>query len=698
MPFLHLAARVAVTLLLLLSGFTALAAQCGAEPTGENTFSATNAQSVVLSKQSDLDAFLAPNGEKYTRINASIVLDGANTNDPIVDLCNLAAAKSITSLNIRRFNSQNGLREVVLPQLSVVDQLLAGHASVNSNHALRSIRMPLLEKVKGQFQILFANVLTKVDFSSLRSVGSPENAGIIRVKNCPKLREFSLPNLEDVFDPSGFGATSIQGKSLTSVDLGSQASGLEIGGKLFVFGDYDASSFDRAAVNLGKLRSARSINVLFESTSGTVDHISVDLGGLQKVREDLGVFGANDVVIGNVNVGGDVTVNGPLKRLVYGKGDVGQNLTIRNNRFGALAISVGVSNVGGGLSISSISSEHASATLNLPNLIGVAGNVLISTPAKAYNFSKLRYVKGDLDLYSAKETNKIATPLLRQVGGRLWLTQVTIDPTSPAAEKTLDFGSLSKIGKDFRVIRQEGLRSLAGFGSLTEVGEFTNRLTVTDNPDLAACCVLPCQVSLNGLPLRADDPLVTISDNAGDCTNAQTLFNTCGPDATFSSTVTRYRTIFTANTANAISYRWTVNGNVVSTSDTYEFKARYLPLGVVICLEVTTNCGTGKHCIGVAIPGPDDVLGPGKSLTNNGMLSVAPNPFSQSFTLHLPPGPPTTVRLFATTGQLVREQMIAAGEHDRQLDFSGSDLPAGVYYLRATAAGQPVITQKVVKH
>ena len=81
-------------------------------------------------------------------------------------------------------------------------------------------------------------------------------------------------------------------------------------------------------------------------------------------------------------------------------------------------------------------------------------------------------------------------------------------------------------------------------------------------------------------------------------------------------------------------------------------------------------------------------------------LTIFPNPTSDAFTLQFagaPAGQSARAALYNALGQVVREQLVAAGTAGMRAQFGTAHLPAGVYTLRLTLSDGTQLTKRVVK-
>lgn len=270
------------------------------------------------------------------------------------------------------------------------------------------------------------------------------------------------------------------------------------------------------------------------------------------------------------------------------------------------------------------------------------------------------------------------------------------------------------------------LTSLDGFSQLETIGFGT--VEIVNNPALSSCCLLPCNVTLNGSPINEDNPFVTISGNTGGCENEPILYAFCASEvsADYSFAMdcrgpgNRNCTFtFTANQDDA-TYRWTLNGVTVSTQRTY-VRSERLRGSEEFCLTVITSCGEAKNCTGgIFEPGGDGGLGgfiPLGNVTNNSnkfnklassdldltseiQFLASPNPFNEYLQVSINTKQLAYLKLFNTSGQQIQniqlQDQVSKGL--TILNLNTIDLPSGIYFLQAISLdGSDVITKKLIK-
>lgn len=104
----------------------------------------------------------------------------------------------------------------------------------------------------------------------------------------------------------------------------------------------------------------------------------------------------------------------------------------------------------------------------------------------------------------------------------------------------------------------------------------------------------------------------------------------------------------------------------------------------------------GSYCLPVVPPAmPANITGSGE-VSANGSVKIHPNPTKGSFILELPeytPGEKVQVDIFGMLGTLLKSSEVT-GERTRE--YSLSDAPAGLYFMRVTS-GTKIETLKIVK-
>ncbi|MEM7574093.1 MAG: hypothetical protein AAF433_14390, partial [Bacteroidota bacterium] len=575
---------------------------CGDTPTGLNSRG-----QITLNTQTDLDNFVAANGEKYTQITGNLTVIGLGTGgdagDPITDICNLSEIEEVTgSLTIRNFTSGSNPTEFTMDNLTTVGGNFSFGPTNNNqgNTVIITASFAALETVSGGVNVYNRNstddVLASIDLSSLETVG-----GSMNIRDNEALGSISLPALTSITA----SLTIRDNDAATMMDIGA-VSGLTIGGGVTVqdnlalmdlnlmnLTDVDGPLLVQSndvldEINFANLASVGTANEdmtiqnnpLLTTLTCTALATVADLLRVQNNDDILTVsFPAltmiGDLDINNNNeittitapmlqaISGSLTIDGSnnnrqddLTTITIGTGlDVTGALTINNNRSTDLAsITLGLNTVGGNLTIDNdeFNTTTPGTVIDLSTLTSISGNLSIQEVVGGnLDLSALSSVAGNVNIANNDFLTSITAPAFSTVTGNF-----TINNNDAA-----------------------GFVDLDGFSAIS-TSTFLGNLTVSGNANLDDCCVLSCGI-INAVIAAGNN--VNINNNDTGCANEVAIATNCGEVFVGNLTITSKAQI------DNFCYG-TVQGNLIIDGDEIADEANVINLaGMAGLTEVTGN-------------------------------------------------------------------------------------------------------------
>jgi photosystem II stability/assembly factor-like uncharacterized protein len=160
---------------------------------------------VTLKTQSQVDAFLSGTpsancGNKWTKVNGSVTIDGGNYTDPITDLSNLNRLTEVTgTLLITNFNKTGNPTN--LDDLALL-KAVGCNLTITSSPKLLNVSLPELETTGCSFTVKDNANLVTIDVPLLKSVQGDR----IDIQNNPKAEQISLSKQAASFNFTGRGS------------------------------------------------------------------------------------------------------------------------------------------------------------------------------------------------------------------------------------------------------------------------------------------------------------------------------------------------------------------------------------------------------------------------------------------------------------------------------------------------------------
>lgn len=136
------------------------------------------------------------------------------------------------------------------------------------------------------------------------------------------------------------------------------------------------------------------------------------------------------------------------------------------------------------------------------------------------------------------------------------------------------------------------------------------------------------------------------------------------------------------------TYQWFVDSMLIPLAN----NQIYTPLtsGVYTVAVVDSNgCTNISSGYNVTITGYINI----NSATS---INVFPNPFNEIFTLQVltPKQESISFSIYNISGEVVKENSIIS---NRKIEFNNSDLPSGMYFLKATLSNGEILKLKIIK-
>jgi hypothetical protein len=134
--------------------------------------------------------------------------------------------------------------------------------------------------------------------------------------------------------------------------------------------------------------------------------------------------------------------------------------------------------------------------------------------------------------------------------------------------------------------------------------------------------------------------------------------------------------ILQANSGSGLSYQWKKNGNNISGATSKNYTAK---VGGIYKVLVTKTNGCTKLSQGTTVSIP---CRESSSLTetNTQSLITYPSPVTDILNIELPAWNTTAeIKIYNTTGQLVKSEKIVLSDEESQMSFDVKDLGGGIY-------------------
>ncbi|MBK9335085.1 MAG: hypothetical protein IPM98_00295 [Lewinellaceae bacterium] len=321
---------------------------------------------------------------------------------------------------------------------------------------------------------------TDITLAGLTTVGN----GSVTINNNPNVTTISLPALTTVGNTTSHNLTvGTNGTGVTSINLPALTT---------VSGDVTMNNaiahLVSAAVNLGSLTTVGD-DMNLTRTAG-----SLDIGDLQTV----------DALTISTN---SLTALNPTALTAVGAFAITSNTSLTTINSAPASFTAASLSVTGNAAL-------VSATLGVSSTIG---NVTIKSNGTAVTtlaLNNLATVGGNLDMNNAlahdvSTTAAVSLNALTSVTGLFRMVRAALSVTAP---------NLTNVGGAF-TFQRNGVTDLdAAFPDLATVG---GNLNVTNNINLAQCCIIPCQLTVTGT--------TTVSGNTGACANLAAYTAACKP-------------------------------------------------------------------------------------------------------------------------------------------------------------------------
>ena len=418
---------------------------------------------------------------------STIVLNGTTAGGVVTISNNDGAASTINSslgeigegLNIQ---NSSGLTSISFPSLTKIggdpDNTPAGSLTISGNGAgLASISMPLLETIDGSLLMVNNNgTLPKVS---------------------PTLNFNALERVDVSIDVSYAAGGAVTFPNLTTVETN-------------ITFDFN----DLTSLSLGALNSA-SVGAVTISDNDAMTSLTLGNGFTSDAT--------NDISITNNDIATSIVLNAASAR----------NVTISNNDGTNLAISGSLGTVREDLAIQNAASL---ASVSFPNLASIggfpfdatAGNLTISangTVLNSVSMPLLQTIDGAITMNNVVANDVSATAALSFAA----LTDVDAAVNFTRAAASISAPLLTTIAGSLTISTNSALTTLAGLGSITTIGTTAanESMVVQNNPLLAACCIIPCQLtSIDGnvTPFTGD---LTMSGNSATCNSYAAAATAC---------------------------------------------------------------------------------------------------------------------------------------------------------------------------
>jgi hypothetical protein len=224
-------------------------------PSGTNTYNGT----ITLSTQTEVNSFFNSNagpnyGNKYTKVNGSLIINGGDLTDPISNLCNLTELTEVTqTLVITNFTQTGNLKST--NDLGNLSTTGCGF-SVYANSQLLNIIIPNLQSTGCSFLIRDNSAATTIWVPNLKSV----KGDYLTVKNNVNAEMIDIGSMSDSlsFVGKGGGLEIINNGSSTANALTMNFSKLRRVPNGLVFSDNDntgVANFDNIFTGLVRVNN-----------------------------------------------------------------------------------------------------------------------------------------------------------------------------------------------------------------------------------------------------------------------------------------------------------------------------------------------------------------------------------------------------------------------------------------------------------
>ncbi len=466
---------------------------------------------VTISTQADLDAFVAPGGGTYDRVEGSFIIrpvDNPTAAQVLTDFSNVADLVTIADeLRIDNYESEQTVGDP-LSQFINIDSIgsLRVFDNVTFNSGLTGLSNDSLRIVDGILEIGNNDKLvTLVTFPSLTNVSFS-----FIIRNNPILPGVSPPALTTI----GGNFRIVDNDALTNLDNFDQVS--VFSGGFFIRDNGTLSNIDGFA---------NSSNVRFDIPALVVENNPEleTLGGTPgpnviRLRVTDSIIISNNVALTEISTevqggisGGDMTLS--AVRIINN-----DNLTSAGRIFDRdYMLTIGDYIVTDNQDLNNLGGQNINITGNL----NISANPNLTRPG---NFAATTNLSGDLTIFD----NAILNTFVRLGGDR---------PEN----------GLRTVAGDIRVENNPQLTTLEGFRRLTQgqslilnsiglvsdlsgirsLDTLANFLTITNNPNLSDCCEIACELIVNGQQVDGTNNAVLISGNTGGCEDKPTFVSNC---------------------------------------------------------------------------------------------------------------------------------------------------------------------------